>query len=78
MITKKGYVGVAPKMAQVSNTIAIVQGGQVTFDLQNSTKRLGAFRLVREYYVHSIMNGEGVLLPGITKSVFRLHVKVLD
>ena len=71
--TKKGYVGVVPNMAQVSDTVAIFKGGRVPFILQKSMERPQAFRLAGECYIHGIMNGEGLSLQGVVESEFRLH-----
>jgi len=71
--TKRGYVGVVPNMAQVSDTVAIFKGGRVPFILQKSIGRPQAFRLVGECYIHGIMNGEGLSLQGVVESEFRLH-----
>jgi hypothetical protein len=73
VVTKKGYVGVVPTMAQVGNLVAILKGGRVPFVLQKSEERDGAFRLIGECYVHCLMNGEGLLLPGVAEREFRLH-----
>lgn len=71
--TKRGYVGVVPNMAQIGDAIAILKGGRVPFILQESEARPGAFRLVGECYIHSMMNGEGLSLQGVVESKFRLH-----
>ncbi|PMD47662.1 hypothetical protein L207DRAFT_415975, partial [Hyaloscypha variabilis F] len=73
VITKKGYVGVVPNMAQRGDTIAIFKGGMVPFILQRSTQRLQTSRLIGECYVHGIMNGEGLSLQDVVESEFRLH-----
>jgi hypothetical protein len=71
--TKRGYVGVVPNMAQVSETVAIFKGGRVPFILQKIMGRPQAFRLVGECYIHGIMDGEGLSLQGVVESEFRLH-----
>ncbi|KAF1996938.1 hypothetical protein P154DRAFT_607356 [Amniculicola lignicola CBS 123094] len=73
VITKRGYVGVVPNIASVGDVVVILKGGRVPFVLHASETRFGALRLVGECYIHSIMNGEGLLLPGVAESKFRLH-----
>jgi len=73
IVTRKGYVGVIPKMAQVGNLVAIMKGGRVPFILQRSEEREGAFRLVGECYVHCLMNVEGLSLPRVAEGEFRLY-----
>ena len=73
VVTKRGYVGVVPNMAQIGDVIAILKGGRVPFILKESVTRPGAFRLVGGCYVHCMMNGEGLLLPGVAESKFRLY-----
>ncbi|KAF2812279.1 uncharacterized protein BDZ99DRAFT_518138 [Mytilinidion resinicola] len=73
VITRRGYVGVVPNMASVGDVVVILKGGRVPFLLHASETRSSAFRLVGECYVHSIMNGEGLSLPGVVESKFRLH-----
>ena len=73
VVTKNGYVGVVPNMTKVGDVVAILKGGRVPFVLKRSEKRDGAFRLVGECYVHCLMNGEGLSLPGIEEREFLLH-----
>jgi hypothetical protein len=73
VVTKKGYVGVVPNIAQVGDVVAIMKGGRVPFILKRSGERDDAFRLVGECYVHCLMNGEGLSLPGVVEGEFRLH-----
>jgi hypothetical protein len=73
VVTKKGYVGVVPNVAQVGDVVAILKGGRVPFILQKSEARDGAFRLVGESYVHCLMNGGGLSLPGVVEKEFRIH-----
>jgi hypothetical protein len=73
VVTKNGYIGVVPNMTKVGDVIAILKGGSVPFVLKRSEKRDGAFRLVGECYVHCLMNGEGLSLPGIREGEFLLH-----
>jgi hypothetical protein len=73
VITKRGYAGVVPNMAQIGDVVAIMKGGRVPFILQKSTARPWSFRLVGECYIHCMMNGEGLSLPGVIESDFRIH-----
>jgi hypothetical protein len=73
VVTKKGYVGTVPNLAQAGDVIAIMKGGRVPFILQKSNTKSGTFRLVGECYVHGLMNGEGLSLPGVVETTFTLH-----
>jgi hypothetical protein len=73
VVMKRGYVGVVPNLAKLGDTVAIFKGGQIPFVLQTSVERPGAFRLVGGCYVHGVMNGEGLMLPGVDESNFRIH-----
>ncbi|KAI3318140.1 hypothetical protein HD806DRAFT_549483 [Xylariaceae sp. AK1471] len=73
VVTEKGYVGVAPNLAQIGDVIAILKGGSVPFILRKSVESLGAFRLVGDCYIHGIMHGEGLLLEEVVENEFRLH-----
>jgi hypothetical protein len=73
VVTKRGYVGVVPNMAQVGAVVAVLKGGRVPFILKKSEERDGALRLVGEYYVHCLMNGEELGLHGVVEGDFRLH-----
>lgn len=73
VLTKRGYVGVVPNMAQIDDAIVILKGGRIPFILQESEARPGAFRLIGGCYIHGMMNGEGLSLPGVVESKFRIH-----
>lgn len=73
VITKRGYAGIVQARAQVGDTVAILEGARVPFVLQKSATSLDAFRLVGECYVHGMMNGQGLILPRVARSEFRLH-----
>jgi hypothetical protein len=72
VVTKNGYVGVVPNMTETGDVVAILKGGRVPFVLRKSEKD-EAFRLVGECYIHCLMNGEGLGLPGIREREFLLH-----
>jgi hypothetical protein len=59
-ITKKGYLGLGPKMAEPGDRIAIIHGSGVPFVLRRSADKSGkrAWQIVGECYVHGIMDGE--------------------
>jgi hypothetical protein len=73
VVTKKGNGSVVPKMAQVGDVVAILKCGRVPFILMRSEERDGALRLVGVCYIHCLMNGEGLGLPGVVEGEFRLH-----
>jgi hypothetical protein len=70
VITKRGFAGVVPNLSQVDDVVAIMKGGCVPFVLRESGEK---WRLVGECYVHGIMKGEGLWLPGVKEDTFCLH-----
>jgi hypothetical protein len=72
VVTERGYVGVAPGLTKVGDTIAILKGGRVPFVIRNSGDRTGSSRLVGECYIHGLMHGEGLTLEVVERD-FRLH-----
>jgi len=72
-VTKNGFVGTVPDLAQAGDVVAILKGGRVPFILQKSDARSGAFRLIGECYVHGLMNGEGLSLPDVEETTFSIH-----
>lgn len=73
VITKRGYVGVVPNMTDIRDVVIILKGGLVLFILRKSVERPEAFHFVGECYIHGILHGEGLSLPGLVESDFRLH-----
>ena len=73
VVTKKGFLGVVPNLAQIGDMVALLKGGRVPFIFQRSTTRPECFRYVGESYMHGMMNGEGLSLPGVVEREFRLH-----
>jgi hypothetical protein len=74
VVTRRGFVGVAPPAVQKGNGVAIFDGGAVPFLIRPSKKKPNAFRLVGECYVHGIMNGEAkTLCHDAIHTVVRLH-----
>lgn len=74
IITKKGFIGLAPFRTAVGDTITILQAGDVPFvlrqrrtssgDLCDDDVKLrmkqGRYEFVGEAYVHGIMDGQAV------------------
>jgi hypothetical protein len=54
--TTHGYVGLAPRLAEVGDKIAILKGGRVPYALRPVGTR---WRLLGDAYIHGIMRGEG-------------------
>ncbi|KAJ4290882.1 hypothetical protein N0V90_010078 [Kalmusia sp. IMI 367209] len=73
VVTKRGYVGVVPGLGEVGDVVAIMKGGCVPFLVRESEERQGRVRLIGECYVHGVMKGEGIWLPGVEKTTFELH-----
>jgi len=71
--TERGYVGVAPGLTEIGDTVAVLKGGLVPFILRESSERPGASRLVGESYVHGIMYREGLLFEGLEERDFRIQ-----
>ena len=55
-LTQKGYVGLGHEGMQVGDLVCILQGGPVPFLLRRTEG--GEYVLVRDTYVHGIMDGE--------------------
>jgi hypothetical protein len=75
VITKMGYVGVVVvlNMADIGDVVTIPKCGLVPFILRKSVEIPEAFRFVGECYIHGIMHGEGLSLPGVVENDFHLH-----
>ena len=73
IVTKRGFVGVVPGASEVGDVLAIMKGGCVPFVVRGSEEREGRCRLVGECYVHGVMKGEGLWLPGVQERTFCLH-----
>ena len=60
-----GLIGLAPRNAQVGDTIAVLEGGQVPFIIRgpNGDGDSKTWRMVGDTYVHGIMDGEGMEFP---------------
>jgi hypothetical protein len=73
IVTKGGFVGVAPPSAKEGDVISIFDGGAVPFLIRRSSSVQGAFQLVGECYVHGIMDGDAKKFCETTECVFQLH-----
>jgi hypothetical protein len=73
VVTTRGYVGIVPNLAEIGDIVAVMKGGCVPLLLRRSATRLGALRLVGECYIHGVMKGQGIWLPGVAEKTFRLH-----
>ncbi|KAL8747764.1 MAG: hypothetical protein Q9190_000422 [Brigantiaea leucoxantha] len=60
--TKKGYMGWAPPGAKSGDRICILFGGQTPFVVRPVKQ---GYELLGEAYVHGLMNGEALDMPGI-------------
>ncbi len=60
--TKNGYVGPGPTEMQPGDSIHILAGGAYPFVLRPVTNvtRRNTFELVRDSYVHGVMDGQAV------------------
>ena len=58
IVTERGFLGMAPKMAREGDAVCILQGGHVPFVAR--PKGEGYWEFVGKCYVHGIMNGKVV------------------
>ncbi|KAE9362593.1 HET-domain-containing protein [Stipitochalara longipes BDJ] len=59
IISEKGYMGLAPAMAEPGDRIAVLFGGKVPYILrQNKTGNSTTWTFIGDSYVHGIMDGE--------------------
>jgi hypothetical protein len=56
-ISSKGYLGVAPAAAREGDAVCVLRGGAVPFIIRKHEGE-NCFTLVRESYVHGVMDGE--------------------
>lgn len=58
IITKRGYIGLAPSTAKKDDRVSILFGSEVPIILRK--RHSGGFEVVGETYIHGIMEGEVV------------------
>ncbi|KAF2088450.1 HET-domain-containing protein [Saccharata proteae CBS 121410] len=58
-ISKKGYMGLAPRSARPGDFIVVLAGGKTPFVLRHNKK--DAYKIVGECFMHGVMNGERVV-----------------
>jgi hypothetical protein len=63
-ITKKGYIGIAPKDSTNGDSVAILHSARTPFILREAGGVSGKWRLVGDSYVHGIMAGEALDMKG--------------
>ena len=61
-ITDNGYIGMAPALSQVGDTVALIFGSEIPYVLRADTARKPSlqYQLVGDSYVHGIMDGEAL------------------
>lgn len=68
-LTEKGYLGIGPNDMQENDTVAVFHGGRTPFIIRpSSTKK--EFHLVGDCYIHGLMRGEGLSIPGTKEQMF--------
>jgi hypothetical protein len=68
-LTEKGYFGIGPNDMQENDRVAVFHGGRTPFIIRpTSTKK--KFHLVGDCYIHGLMRGEGLSIPGIKEQMF--------
>ena len=55
--TRKGYIGAAPELMKVGDTITIMHGGRVPFILRQRENE-DKWELIGDCYVDGVMHGE--------------------
>jgi hypothetical protein len=65
-VGEKGYMGLVPDMAVVGDRVFLVSGCTVPFVLQpqDPAGADGPYALVRECYIHGVMEGEPIDVGG--------------
>lgn len=58
ILTRYGYIGLAPSLVQEDDLLCLIDGSRVPFVLRKRTD--GGYFLVDESYVHGLMYGEGM------------------
>lgn len=69
-VTKRGYAGLVPIVANTGDKVILFHGGKVPFLLRDNGDH---FALVGECYIHGIMHGEGLALEDVEKRLFALR-----
>lgn len=69
IITKKGYIGLAPQGAKIGDIVCVIFGGDVPVLLRPDGD---GFILVSESYIHGLMEGEAMKLEDIGLSKITL------
>ena len=61
-ITDNGYIGMAPALSQVGDTVALIFGLDIPYVLRADTagKPSLRYQLVGDSYIHGIMDGEAL------------------
>lgn len=59
LVTKRGYIGLAPWNAQVGDVVAVLHGGETPFLLRPGSES-GVYTFVGEAFVHGTMAGEAL------------------
>lgn len=72
-LSENGYVGLAPKIAQLGDTVFVPLGSEVPFIIRKSDERPGCFRLVGQCYIHGMMDGEVLEQDLFPPEYIRLH-----
>ena len=70
LVTRRGYVGIAPNEAIVGDLVCVFGGGAVPFVVR--PKEAGTHKLIGECYVHGVMYGESIEFEGVKHTEFIL------
>ena len=60
LVTKRGYIGLAPWNAQVGDVVAVLHGGDTPFLLRPAGAEPGVYSFVGEVFVYGTMGGEAL------------------
>ncbi|KAM0255289.1 hypothetical protein ACHAQJ_005944 [Trichoderma viride] len=74
-ITRNGYFLLGPDSMQMGDVVAVLRGGKVPFLLRKVSVGIDNERwvLIRECYVHGLMDGEGWDVEGVEEKVFAIQ-----
>jgi len=60
LVTKQGYIGLAPWNANIGDVVAVLYGGETPFLLRPRRSEPGVYRFVGECFVQGLMGGEAM------------------
>ena len=71
----KGYVGLVPKSAVISDKVYVFLGGQVLYTLRPDRSDESRFTYISECYLHRLMDGK--VITWVNRGTARIEELVL-